>query len=122
VAREPTLEEHRLILIYKKLTRAETKQAIAKVEQFFADHPRRRVCHTNLHGGTTIRRGHVAEDVAAAVDMPDVRMSRTLPKHLKSTKPDTALEWYRVTSYPPELRSTVGAMSAEEEERTSVMR
>jgi hypothetical protein len=83
-----------LIFIYKKLTRAETKRVIADIEAFFAGHPRRRVCHTDLHGGTTIRRGHATEDVLAAVGTPDVRISRTVPK----ASPSTRRTWLKRTA------------------------
>lgn len=54
----------KMIAIYKLLSKRQSKKIAKQIEQWFKDNPRRRVCHTDIHGGTTIHRGHITEDLA----------------------------------------------------------
>jgi hypothetical protein len=48
------------LLIYKKFTAEQAKDIVQKLNGWFRDNPKRKVCHTNLF---KVRRGHVVEDV-----------------------------------------------------------
>jgi len=62
------------IVIYQrtpaKQIRKEAKESIQKIEDWFKDNPKRRVCHaqTWYDRMTKVRRKHVTEDVNAAVE------------------------------------------------------
>jgi len=61
-----------MIIIYKKVSKKQiakdVKETTPKLEQWFVDNPKRRICRATLWYGRMvgIRRGHVPEDVRAA--------------------------------------------------------
>jgi len=52
-----------MLVIYRKLTETEIKDAVTKIEAWFKAHPRRKVCRTDIYGDVVVRRGHVSEDI-----------------------------------------------------------
>lgn len=62
-----------MLVVYSKIPesriRREAKEGVTKIEAWFVKNPKRKVCRSELWYGklTTIRRGHVAEDMAEAV-------------------------------------------------------
>jgi len=49
-----------LLVIFPKLTTEEAEENIRKIEQWFSEHPKRKVCRTDLF---KVRRGYVREDI-----------------------------------------------------------
>lgn len=68
-----------MIVIYNKLTKKElkasAKETIAKVNEWFNNNPRRKVCKAELWYGKVhkIRRDHVEEDIQAIVKNTDTK-------------------------------------------------
>jgi DNA/RNA endonuclease G (NUC1) len=52
-----------MFALYKKLSQKELKKTAKQIEKWFIDNPTRKVCNTDLYGGTKVRRGHVMEDL-----------------------------------------------------------
>ena len=53
-------EDNMALLVYKKFTAEQAKGIVAKLNKWFRDNPKRRVCYTELF---KFRRGHIIEDV-----------------------------------------------------------
>lgn len=78
-----------MIVVYQKMTREEIQKAadetLPRLEQWFADNPKRRVCNCKgFYGGMAkIRRGHVRVDFQAVVDaaIKDAAPSRDMTPH-----------------------------------------
>jgi hypothetical protein len=60
-----------MIAFYHKLTKADAEKVISGVEAFFKKFPRRRVCRTDIYGGTTFHRGKVREELSKLMEGPD---------------------------------------------------
>jgi hypothetical protein len=57
-----------MIALYKRMTARQTKSAVKKLEQWFKDNPRRRVCGAELNGlYFKLRKNHVKEDVVKEI-------------------------------------------------------
>jgi hypothetical protein len=57
-----------MIAIYPRFTKKQAKTAAPKIEKWFEENPKRRVCWTEVYGGRRIRRNHVLEDLMALVE------------------------------------------------------
>lgn len=59
-----------MILITKRMSAKETKSTVKKLEQWFKDNPRRRVCNAELNGiMVKVRRSTIKEDVVENIGM-----------------------------------------------------
>ncbi len=57
------------IVICAKPSKGELEEVARTADEWFDQHPRRRVCHIDLWGRTvTVRKGNVLEDLCAACD------------------------------------------------------
>jgi hypothetical protein len=57
-----------MIAIYKRMSGKETKRTVKKLEQWFRDNPRRRVCNAEINGCyVKVRKGSIKEDVVKEI-------------------------------------------------------
>ena len=63
-----------MLVVYKKMAKAEIRRLVTetlpRLEKWFADNPKRRICNVEFVYGKMIkvRSGHVKEDLKAALD------------------------------------------------------
>jgi hypothetical protein len=54
-----------MIVFYRRLTAKQVREVTKTVADFFATHPRRRVCRTNIQGGKTFHRATFRQEIRA---------------------------------------------------------
>ena len=59
-----------MIVVYKRLTARQTKSAVKKLEKWFADNPRRKICNAELNGCfVKVRKRSIKEDIVKEIGM-----------------------------------------------------
>lgn len=72
--------------IYTTPSKTLLRKTAKAVEKWFEEHPRRRVCNTDLFEHTKVRRGKVLEDLYVACNYPLPKKRKKVKKKAKKAK------------------------------------